>query len=73
MTAAPQTVAMLTMLPSVPYTSTEGNELSMIGFGISRLLSCGMNIMGCCRGCRCDICHTAGIVSFRSGHHRLGH
>ena len=33
MTETSQTVAMLTMLPSVPYTSTEGNELSMIGFG----------------------------------------
>ena len=48
MTQTSHTVAMLTMLPSMPYTSTEGNELSMIGFGISRLLSCGMSIMGCC-------------------------
>jgi hypothetical protein len=36
MTEASHTVAMLTMLPSVPYTSTEGNELSMIGFDISK-------------------------------------
>ena len=45
MTETSHTVVMLMMLPNVPYTSTEGTELSMIGFDISKLLSCGMSIL----------------------------
>jgi hypothetical protein len=56
---ASHTAARLTMVPKVLHTSTEGNELSMMGFVISKILSCVMGIMDHFCDRRCGICHTA--------------